>query len=126
VCLRKSISKGKHNKTKIKDVNYSSGEICQGSVDYLKQKFEFDDNSFINKQRVLDIIMEKYYCYSNSNCHSDQIFYKGKSVKSCGSSSVQDILDKNHGGGKKKKNKRKTIRKSHRKQRKTKKRKKSI
>lgn len=125
VCVRKSISKGKHNKTKIKDVNYSSGEICQGSVDYLKQKFGFDDRTYINKQRVLDIIMERNYCYSNSNCHSDQIFYKGKGVKSCGSISVQSILDKNHRGGKKKKIKRKTIRKFHRKQRKTRKRKKS-
>jgi hypothetical protein len=68
--------------------------------------------------------MERNYCYSNTNCHSDPIFYKGKGVKSCGSSSVQDILDKIHGGGKKKKIKRKTIRKSHRKQRKTRKRKK--
>lgn len=50
-------------KKKIKDVNYSSGEICQGSVDYLKQIFGFDDRTYINKQRVLDIIlyMKIYY-----------------------------------------------------------------
>tara|TARA_Y100000991_G_scaffold215091_1_gene204454 strand:- start:146 stop:1366 length:1221 start_codon:yes stop_codon:yes gene_type:complete len=125
VCYRRSISKGKHNKTKIKDVNYSSGEICQESLDYLKQKFGLDKFSHIHKEKVLDIIMEKYYCYSNAiPCHSDQILYKGKEVESCGSTSVQSILEENFEGGKKKHSKRKTIRKSSRNKCKTKSKKK--
>ena len=124
VCYRRSISKGKHNKTKIKDVNYSSGKICQESVNYLKQKFGLDELFHLNKEKVLDIIMSKYYCYSNAiPCHSDQILYKGKAVESCGSTSVQSILEKNHLGGRIKNIKRKTLRRPSIHQRKTKRKK---
>ena len=96
VCYSRSISKGKHNKSKIEGVNYSSGKICQESVNFLKQKFGLDKSDWMNKQKVLDIIMEKYYCYANAMpCHSDQMLYKGKKVGSCGAASVQSILEEN-------------------------------
>ena len=50
--------------------------------------------------------------------------YKGEAVESCGSTSVQSILDENHGGERNKIIKRKTVRKSRMNKRKTKRKKK--
>lgn len=105
------------------EVNYSSGEICEENIEQLKKYFKLDKSVHLNKEKVTNMIIDKYYCYFTPMPQGEKVTFEheGEDVGNCGSSKVEDILKPIIKGGRKKNIKRITIRKFRKHQYKTKK-----